>query len=152
PHVRPGGCLARARPGGPHGRQGRGARPARRTRKVGPRGRPPVPMAAGPPGPPRTPVRPSRPSQARTEAERQAVSASDQNSPVPDEDRARHSELARELDDHSYRYYMGRPIIADAEYDSLMSELQRLEERHPILITQDSPTQKVGAPVSVDFA
>ncbi|WP_017611253.1 NAD-dependent DNA ligase LigA [Nocardiopsis xinjiangensis] len=80
------------------------------------------------------------------------MSASDQNNPVPDEDRARHTELARELDDHSYRYYMGRPIIADAEYDSLMSELQRIEERYPILITQDSPTQKVGAPISVDFA
>ncbi|MBE3001999.1 NAD-dependent DNA ligase LigA [Nocardiopsis sp. HNM0947] len=80
------------------------------------------------------------------------MSASDQNSPVPDEDRARHTELVRELDDHSYRYYMGRPIISDAEYDALMAELQRIEDRHPILITQDSPTQKVGAPISVDFA
>ncbi|MBR8740474.1 NAD-dependent DNA ligase LigA [Nocardiopsis sp. MG754419] len=74
------------------------------------------------------------------------------NTTVPDEERARHAELCRELDDHSYRYYMGAPIISDAEYDTLMLELRDIEDRHPILITQDSPTQKVGAPISVDFA
>ena len=74
------------------------------------------------------------------------------NTTVPDEVRARHAELCRELDDHGYRYYMGAPIISDAEYDTLMLELRDIEDRYPILITQDSPTQKVGAPISVDFA
>ncbi|MEU3212280.1 NAD-dependent DNA ligase LigA [Nocardiopsis alba] len=74
------------------------------------------------------------------------------NIEVPDEVRARHAELCRDLDDHSYRYYLGAPIISDAEYDRLMLELREIEERHPILVTQDSPTQKVGAPISVDFA
>lgn len=74
------------------------------------------------------------------------------NTTVPDEVRARHAELCRELDDHGYRYYMGAPIISDAEYDTLMLELRDIEDRHPILISQDSPTQKVGAPISVDFA
>jgi DNA ligase (NAD+) len=79
------------------------------------------------------------------------VSAPD-NTTVPDEVRARHAELCRELDDHSYRYYLGNPIISDAEYDRLMLELRDIEDGYPILITQDSPTQKVGAPISVDFA
>ncbi|WP_431872921.1 NAD-dependent DNA ligase LigA [Nocardiopsis eucommiae] len=75
-----------------------------------------------------------------------------ENTTVPDEVRARHAELCRELDDHSYRYYLGKPIVSDAEYDRLMLELRSIEDRHPILVSQDSPTQKVGAPISVDFA
>ncbi|MDA0563076.1 NAD-dependent DNA ligase LigA [Streptomonospora sp. S1-112] len=71
---------------------------------------------------------------------------------VPAEVRERHTFLCQELDDHSYRYYMGNPVISDAEYDTLMRELVGIEERHPVLVTQDSPTQKVGAPISVDFA
>ncbi|WP_460859910.1 NAD-dependent DNA ligase LigA [Nocardiopsis coralliicola] len=72
--------------------------------------------------------------------------------PVPAEARERHAELSQELDDHSYRYYMQSPIISDAEYDGLMQELRALEERYPELVTQDSPTQKVGAPISNEFA
>ena len=80
------------------------------------------------------------------------MSAPDNTTDIPDEVRARHEELCRELDDHSYRYYLGNPIVSDAEYDTLMGELRGIEDRHPVLITQDSPTQKVGAPISVDFA
>ena len=80
------------------------------------------------------------------------MSASDHTTDIPDEVRARHGELSQELDDHSYRYYMGKPIISDAEYDALMAELSGIEDAHPALISQDSPTQKVGAPISVDFA
>ncbi|MEE2047426.1 NAD-dependent DNA ligase LigA, partial [Nocardiopsis tropica] len=80
------------------------------------------------------------------------MSALDNTTDIPDEVRARHEELCRELDDHSYRYYLGNPIISDAEYDTLMGELRGIEDRYPVLATQDSPTQKVGAPISVDFA
>ncbi|WP_193790273.1 NAD-dependent DNA ligase LigA [Nocardiopsis potens] len=72
--------------------------------------------------------------------------------PVPAEARERHAELSQELDDHSYRYYMKTPVVSDAEYDALMQELRALEDRHPQLVTQDSPTQKVGAPISNEFA
>ncbi|WP_306366668.1 NAD-dependent DNA ligase LigA [Nocardiopsis sp. CC223A] len=78
--------------------------------------------------------------------------APENSTEIPDEARNRHEELSQELDDHSYRYYLGNPIIADAEYDALMAELRDIEEKYPQLITQDSPTQKVGAPISVDFA
>ncbi|WP_261561720.1 NAD-dependent DNA ligase LigA [Frankia tisae] len=67
-------------------------------------------------------------------------------------DRARAAELARELDEHAYRYYvLDSPTVADAEYDLLMRELTALEERHPDLRTPDSPTQKVTGSYSTLF-
>ncbi len=80
------------------------------------------------------------------------MSAPDTTTDIPDEVRARHTELCQELDDHSYRYYLGTPVVSDAEYDTLMRELVGIEDSYPALATQDSPTQKVGAPISVDFA
>lgn len=37
-----------------------------------------------------------------------------------------------------------RPILSDAEYDALMADLRRLEEAHPNLVSDDSPTRNVG--------
>ena len=55
--------------------------------------------------------------------------------------------LRSELNDHNYRYYvLDDPVISDAEYDRLLRELQSLEDSHPDLIADDSPTQRVGAP------
>lgn len=46
---------------------------------------------------------------------------------------------------HDHRYYvLADPEIADHQYDQLMQQLQSLEEKHPELITADSPTQRVG--------
>lgn len=58
--------------------------------------------------------------------------------------------LRDELDRHSYQYYvLDAPTIPDADYDALFSELQTLETEHPELLTDDSPTQRVGgAPLS----
>jgi DNA ligase (NAD+) len=65
----------------------------------------------------------------------------------------RHAELSQDIDDANYRYYvLDSPTISDAEYDRLMRELRDLEERHPELVTPDSPTQRVGAPITTDFA
>lgn len=48
---------------------------------------------------------------------------------------------------HNYRYYvLDDPEISDAEYDALMQELLELEKKYPLLVTPDSPTQRVGAP------
>jgi DNA ligase (NAD+) len=64
----------------------------------------------------------------------------------------RHAELSQELEEHSYRYYvLDAPVVSDAEYDRLMTEIREIEERQPDLRTPDSPTQKVGAPISTDF-
>ncbi len=63
---------------------------------------------------------------------------------------ARIEKLRREIRRHDYLYYvLDRPKIADAAYDRLFRELERLEEAHPRLVTPDSPTQRVaGAPLS----
>ena len=64
---------------------------------------------------------------------------------VPQEAQQRATELRTQLDHHGYLYYVkDSPEISDAEYDRLFRELLELEERHPQLQTEDSPTQRVG--------
>ncbi len=53
--------------------------------------------------------------------------------------------LREQLSDWSYRYYvLDEPAVPDAEYDRVFRALQQLEQRHPELISADSPTQRVG--------
>lgn len=60
--------------------------------------------------------------------------------------RAQVETLRREIDAHNHRYYvLDAPAISDAEYDKLFLQLQELEAAHPELISDDSPTQRVGA-------
>ena len=66
--------------------------------------------------------------------------------------RKRLDALRDEVNHHLYRYHvLDEPEISDAEYDRLFDELKALEEKHPDLITPDSPTQRVGAPPSDRF-
>jgi DNA ligase (NAD+) len=61
---------------------------------------------------------------------------------------ARLAELRARILHHDRLYYVeSRPEITDAEYDALHRELVELEEAHPELVTPDSPTQRVGAPL-----
>lgn len=56
-------------------------------------------------------------------------------------------DLRAVLHRHNYRYYvLDDPEISDAEYDRLLLELMRLEEKYPQLMRPDSPTVRVGAP------
>src|SRR5690625_315258 len=67
--------------------------------------------------------------------------------------RQRAAELSDLLDEHNHRYYvLDEPVLPDAEYDRLWRALADLERRHPELITDDSPTQRVGAPPAAGFA
>lgn len=53
--------------------------------------------------------------------------------------------LRSQIRHHNYQYHvLDDPEIPDAEYDRLVRELQELESEYPELITQDSPTQRVG--------
>jgi DNA ligase (NAD+) len=55
-------------------------------------------------------------------------------------------ELRALIRHHDYLYYaLDSPEIPDAEYDELFRELRAMEEMHPELVTEDSPTQRVGA-------
>lgn len=60
---------------------------------------------------------------------------------------AKIQDLRAALHRHNYRYYvLDDPEISDAEYDRLLQELIRLEEKYPQLKRPDSPTVRVGAP------
>ena len=53
--------------------------------------------------------------------------------------------LREQIRHHNYRYHvLDDPEVPDIEYDRLMRELQALEEKHPDLVSADSPTQRVG--------
>ena len=55
------------------------------------------------------------------------------------------AELREELRRHEYLYYVrDRPEISDEAYDKLFHELKTLEEAFPDLVSEDSPTQRVG--------
>lgn len=65
----------------------------------------------------------------------------------------RHSKLCETINHHDKLYYQeDAPEISDAEYDMIRSEIKDLEDKYPELITADSPTQKVGAPLRKGFA
>jgi len=54
---------------------------------------------------------------------------------------------------HEYRYYvLAEPMITDFEYDQLYKLLEKIEQNNPVLITQDSPTQRVGSSLNDGFA
>ena len=55
------------------------------------------------------------------------------------------AQLRRTIRHHNVRYYNDdNPEISDYEYDQLMLRLKALEKEYPELITENSPTQKVG--------
>jgi DNA ligase (NAD+) len=67
--------------------------------------------------------------------------------------RQRVEELHKELESHNYRYYvLDDPAISDAQYDKMMRELEKLEERFPALVTSYSPTQRIGGRPREGFA
>ena len=60
--------------------------------------------------------------------------------------------LILELNQHNYHYYIeDNPVITDAQYDKLLRNLFNLEARFPEIITSDSPTQRIGAPLEGGF-
>ena len=68
-----------------------------------------------------------------------------------DSDRA--AQLRDAINRHNELYFTkDAPEVSDAEYDEMRRELAALEERFPELVTLDSPTARVGAPVLTTFA
>ncbi len=67
---------------------------------------------------------------------------------------ARHEELATAVERANRLYHEeDAPDISDAEYDALFRELVALETAYPELITEESPTQRVGgAPAGEVFS
>ena len=62
------------------------------------------------------------------------------------------SELINEIRDHQFKYYvLDQPTITDAQFDDLLKELQKLEQKNPELREPDSPTQHIGGGFSTQF-
>lgn len=62
------------------------------------------------------------------------------------------ADLRKVLEEHNYRYYvLDQPAIDDAQFDILLRRLLELETAYPSLITEDSPTQRVGGVVAGGF-
>ena len=54
-------------------------------------------------------------------------------------------ELKPLLKYYTKKYFDDEQVVSDYEYDMLMKELKGIEKEYPELITNDSPSQKVGA-------
>ncbi len=69
-----------------------------------------------------------------------------------EEIRKRIEKLRELLHYHNYRYYvLSDPEISDAQYDSLMQELIRLEREYPEFDDPNSPSKRVGGQVAQEF-
>ncbi|MGA5408180.1 NAD-dependent DNA ligase LigA [Streptomyces lavendulocolor] len=78
--------------------------------------------------------------------------AVEQQDVVPAEARDKHAQLAEQVEEHRFRYYVkDQPVVSDAEFDRLLRSLEALEEEYPELRTPDSPTQKVAGSYATEF-
>ncbi len=60
--------------------------------------------------------------------------------------------LRNELNKHNHLYYVqAQPYISDFEYDMLMKELLELENKYPEYKSSNSPSQRVGSDLNVEF-
>ncbi|MDQ5969425.1 MAG: ligase, partial [Patescibacteria group bacterium] len=60
--------------------------------------------------------------------------------------------LKKTIDKHRRLYHtLDKPEISDEAYDSLVRDLERLEEEYPELKTKDSPSERVGAEPLKEF-
>ena len=63
------------------------------------------------------------------------------------------AQLSDEIRDHQFKYYvLDKPTITDAQFDSLLKVLQKLEAAHPEFKLPDSPSDQVGGGFSTTFA
>ncbi|MGW6061270.1 NAD-dependent DNA ligase LigA [Streptomyces sp. NPDC055189] len=78
--------------------------------------------------------------------------AVEQQGSVPAEARDQHAQLAEQIEEHRFRYYVNdQPVVSDAEFDKLLRSLEALEEQYSELRTPDSPTQKVSGAYETEF-
>lgn len=62
-----------------------------------------------------------------------------------EEAKAKLEKLYKVVEEHNFNYYvLDNPTVEDDEYDALMREIKAIEADFPELVTDSSPTQKVG--------
>ncbi len=65
---------------------------------------------------------------------------------------ARLKELRALIRAHDYSYHtLDQPTVSDSEYDRLFRELVQLEDENPELVSDDSPSQRVGSAPLKEF-
>ena len=70
-----------------------------------------------------------------------------------DEIKNKIDELRQKLNEHNYNYYVcNSPTISDRDFDMMMDELQKLEEKYPEFNDPNSPTQRVGNDINKSFS
>ncbi|MEV0093188.1 NAD-dependent DNA ligase LigA [Streptomyces sp. NPDC050738] len=78
--------------------------------------------------------------------------AVEQQGNVPAQAREQHAQLAEQIEEHRFRYYVkDQPVVSDAEFDQLLRALEALEDEYSELRTPDSPTQKVAGDYETEF-
>src|SRR6476660_6599480 len=71
---------------------------------------------------------------------------------APASAKKRVQQLRSEIDRHNHLYYIeSRPSISDRDFDKLLQELIDLEREYPALVTEDSPTQRVGGEIQSEL-
>ena len=69
-----------------------------------------------------------------------------------DKEIGRLNELKDQIREHDYNYYvLNQSLISDAQYDELLQTVRGIEDDYPELITNDSPTQRVGGEATDQF-
>ena len=64
----------------------------------------------------------------------------------------RYFELIKIINEADYNYHtLDNPTITDQEYDSYLRELNKIEEEHPEIVREDSPSQRAGGKVLDSF-
>ncbi|MDG1517568.1 MAG: NAD-dependent DNA ligase LigA [Flavobacteriales bacterium] len=61
-------------------------------------------------------------------------------------------ELSKELHEHNHLYYvLSSPLISDFQFDTMLKELQDLEDQFPEFLLSNSPSKRVGGAVTKEF-
>ncbi|MGO2532714.1 NAD-dependent DNA ligase LigA [Arthrobacter rhombi] len=67
--------------------------------------------------------------------------------------REEYQQLIDDVRRYRTAYYVeDAPIVSDAEFDVLFTRLEEIEQLHPEIVSNDSPTQEVGGEVSAAFS
>jgi DNA ligase (NAD+) len=70
----------------------------------------------------------------------------------PEEARNRIALLTREINHHNRLYYVeASPEISDTAFDTMLKELEKLEEQFPDFASDNSPTKRVGGDITKKF-
>ncbi|NOU58652.1 NAD-dependent DNA ligase LigA [Marinifilum caeruleilacunae] len=68
------------------------------------------------------------------------------------EAKLRIEDLREQLHTHNHNYYvLSQPSISDYDFDMLLNELIELEKKHPEFDDPNSPTQRVGSDINLEF-